>query len=105
MHWPREFQPQAILLDISLPDIDGWRVLDRLKHDLALRHIPVYVVSTVDQPERGLKLVRTGMLPKPIQTAECSSDSSTTFASFSIGQCGTCWLSSPMQSPGADRSS
>ncbi len=66
----REFQPHAILLDISLPDIDGWRVLERLKHDLFLRHIPVYIVSTVDQPERGLKLGAHGILSKPIQTAE-----------------------------------
>jgi CheY-like chemotaxis protein len=66
----REYQPHAILLDISLPDIDGWRVLERLKHDLTLRHIPVFVVSTVDQPERGLKLGAHGVLPKPIQTAE-----------------------------------
>jgi CheY-like chemotaxis protein len=66
----RDYQPHAILLDISLPDIDGWRVLDRLKHDLSLRHIPVYVVSTVDQPERGLKLGARGVLPKPIQTTE-----------------------------------
>ncbi len=70
----REFQPQAILLDISLPDIDGWRVLERLKHDLALRHIPVYVVSTVDQPERGLKLGARGVLPKPIQTGQMLED-------------------------------
>ncbi len=66
----RDFLPQAILLDISLPDIDGWRVLDRLKHDLALRHIPVYIVSTVDQPERGIKLGARGVLAKPIPTAE-----------------------------------
>jgi CheY-like chemotaxis protein len=66
----REFQPHAIILDISLPDIDGWRVLERLKHDLAVRHIPVYVVSTVDNPEHGLKLGAHGVLPKPIQTAD-----------------------------------
>ena len=45
-------------------------MLDRLKHDLALRHIPVYIVSTVDQPERGLKLGARGVLAKPISTTE-----------------------------------
>ncbi|HYO24969.1 MAG TPA: HAMP domain-containing protein, partial [Lacipirellulaceae bacterium] len=64
----REYQPLAILLDISLPDIDGWRILRRLKHDLQVRHIPVYVVSTIDHPEHGLKLGARGILPKPIQT-------------------------------------
>ncbi|HEY2882208.1 MAG TPA: response regulator, partial [Pirellulales bacterium] len=65
-----EYQPHAVLLDISLPDIDGWHVLDRLKHDLALHHIPVYIVSTADQLERGWKLGARGILPKPIQTTE-----------------------------------
>jgi len=69
-----EFQPSAITLDISLPDIDGWRVLERLKHDASLRHIPVYVISTVDEPERGLKLGAQGILPKPIQTADALED-------------------------------
>ncbi len=65
-----EFHPHAILLDISLPDIEGWQVLERLKHDVSLRHIPVYIVSTADQLERGLKRGAHGILPKPIQTAE-----------------------------------
>jgi HAMP domain-containing protein/signal transduction histidine kinase/CheY-like chemotaxis protein len=65
-----DYQPHAVLLDISLPDIDGWRVLDRLKHDPALQHIPVYIVSTIDQPERGLKRGAEGILPKPIQTSD-----------------------------------
>jgi len=69
-----EFQPSAITLDISLPDIDGWRVLERLKHDVSLRHIPMYIISTVDQPERGLKLGAQGVLPKPIQTADALED-------------------------------
>jgi CheY-like chemotaxis protein len=65
-----EYQPQAVLLDISLPDIDGWHVLERLKNDFALQHIPVYIVSTADQLERGLKRGAQAILPKPIQTAE-----------------------------------
>jgi signal transduction histidine kinase/CheY-like chemotaxis protein len=65
-----DFEPQAITLDISLPDIDGWRVLNRLKYDLDVRHIPVYVISTVDEPERGLRLGAQDVLAKPIKTAE-----------------------------------
>ena len=65
-----EYEPQAILLDISLPDISGWQVLDRLKHDVNLQHIPVYIVSTADQLEQGWKRGARGILPKPIQTAE-----------------------------------
>jgi CheY-like chemotaxis protein/HAMP domain-containing protein/GAF domain-containing protein len=41
-----EIQPAAIVLDTSLPTLDGWAVLDRLKHDSATRHIPVHVVSS-----------------------------------------------------------
>jgi signal transduction histidine kinase/CheY-like chemotaxis protein len=66
----QEFMPDAVMLDISLPDIDGWRVLKRLKDDLSLRHIPVYVVSTIDRPERGYRLGAEGVLAKPIQTED-----------------------------------
>jgi CheY-like chemotaxis protein len=65
-----DYEPSAILLDISLPDIDGWRILNRIKRDPSLRHVPVYIVSTIDQPERGLKKGAHGVLAKPIQTGE-----------------------------------
>ncbi|HLH40664.1 MAG TPA: HAMP domain-containing protein, partial [Bryobacteraceae bacterium] len=52
----REFKPGAITLDISLPDMVGWTILDRLKHDPATRHIPVHIISGDDNRRRGLAL-------------------------------------------------
>ena len=49
-----EYPICAITLDICLPDINGWRVLRRLKQDLDTRHIPVYVVSTEEERERAI---------------------------------------------------
>ncbi len=51
----RRFQPSAITLDIRLPDVDGWTILDRLKHDPATRHIPVHIISASEDPMRGLR--------------------------------------------------
>jgi CheY-like chemotaxis protein len=45
----REFRPGAITLDINLPDMAGWTILDRLKHDPATRHIPVHIISGDDE--------------------------------------------------------
>jgi HAMP domain-containing protein/signal transduction histidine kinase/CheY-like chemotaxis protein len=47
----RELKPVAVTLDIHLPDVDGWRVLNGLKIDLATRHIPVHVITVEDDPE------------------------------------------------------
>src|SRR5207248_8941930 len=66
----REYKPDAITLDICLPDIDGWRVLERLKNDTETRHIPVYVISTEEATERGCRLGAKGILAKPIQNRE-----------------------------------
>jgi signal transduction histidine kinase/CheY-like chemotaxis protein/HAMP domain-containing protein len=62
----REFAPTAITLDISLPDIEGWQILDRLKSDLATRHIPVFVISANEEPENALRQGALRFLTKPI---------------------------------------
>ena len=67
----REYPICAVTLDICLPDINGWRVLRRLKQDLETRHIPVYIVSTEDDQERARsRWAQLGHVLKPIQTKE-----------------------------------
>src|SRR5688500_8003916 len=66
----RELRPDAITLDINLPDIDGWRVLNRLKDDVATRHIPVQVITRDEERERPLRMGAMGVLTKPVRTKE-----------------------------------
>ncbi len=62
----REFSPRAITLDINLPDMAGWTILDRLKHDPATRHIPVHVISGDENRRRGLALGAMTYLEKSV---------------------------------------
>nr|WP_309246850.1 HAMP domain-containing protein [Ramlibacter montanisoli] len=50
----RQYQPSAISLDIFLPDMLGWTVLNQLKLDPALRHIPVQIVTMEEERQHGL---------------------------------------------------
>ncbi|MBI3372497.1 MAG: HAMP domain-containing protein, partial [Betaproteobacteria bacterium] len=70
----REYKPSAITLDIVLPDIEGWRVLERLKNDTASRHVPVCVISTEEARERAWRGGAWSFLNKPIQSTELISD-------------------------------
>ena len=63
----RRYNPDAITLDIKLPDMEGWVVLDRLKHDSNTRHIPVHILSVEDEPQRGLSMGAVAHLRKPIE--------------------------------------
>jgi len=64
----RRFVPDAILLDIHLPDMDGWTVLDRVKHDPDIRHIPIHIISSDDRLQRGFQLGAIDYLQKPISS-------------------------------------
>ncbi|HEX7192218.1 MAG TPA: response regulator, partial [Thermoanaerobaculia bacterium] len=62
----KRFKPDAITLDIALPDMEGWTVLDRLKHDRVTRHIPVHIISGDEQSARGLRLGAYAQVQKPV---------------------------------------
>jgi len=63
----REYKPDMIALDIFLPDITGWRVLERLKNDLTTRHLPVCVISTDEARKQALDAGATSFVAKPVQ--------------------------------------
>ena len=62
----QEFKPNAITLDLRLPVMDGWTVLDRLKHDPNTRHIPVHILSVEEGRQRGLQQGAIAYLQKPV---------------------------------------
>ncbi|MEO8843586.1 MAG: HAMP domain-containing protein [Kofleriaceae bacterium] len=62
----RVVKPDAITLDLRLPDLDGWVLLDRLKHDAATRHIPIHVLSGLDGERRSLQQGALAFSQKPI---------------------------------------
>jgi CheY-like chemotaxis protein/anti-sigma regulatory factor (Ser/Thr protein kinase) len=66
----RRTKPDAVLLDIRLPGIDGWAVLKALQSQQETRDIPVIVVSIVDERARGVALGAAGYLVKPIARDE-----------------------------------
>ena len=68
----REFQPAAIVLDICLPVMDGWTILDRLKHDPNTRHIPVHIITVKEGRQRGLQQGAIAYLQKPIDSEALS---------------------------------
>jgi len=62
----RELQPVAITLDVLMPGMDGWHVLEVLKSDPMLREIPVIMCTIVDNQEHGFAMGATDYLTKPV---------------------------------------
>ncbi|MCH2547164.1 MAG: response regulator [Alphaproteobacteria bacterium] len=63
----KQFLPDAVVLDVGLPDHSGLSVLDRLKQDSHTRHIPVHVVSGNDYAETAMSLGAVGYMMKPVK--------------------------------------
>ncbi len=64
----RQYQPTAITLDIFLPDMLGWTVLNGLKIDPLTRHIPVQIISVEEEQQHGLAHGAFSYLVKPATT-------------------------------------
>ncbi|HEY4306114.1 MAG TPA: response regulator, partial [Gemmatimonadaceae bacterium] len=75
------FHPDAITLDIDMPGIDGWAVLDRLKHHPDTRHIPVHIITGIRERQQGLKAGAIAYLEKPV-SKEALEDSFNKISSF-----------------------
>ncbi|MGQ0649444.1 MAG: HAMP domain-containing protein [Gemmatimonadaceae bacterium] len=64
----RDYRPTAITLDVFLPDMLGWTVLNNLKLDPVTRHIPVQILSVEEERQRGLAYGALSYLVKPATT-------------------------------------
>ena len=62
----RQLQPALITLDVMIPKVDGWEILQALKTDTATREIPVLVCSAWAEPELAKSLGAAGFLKKPV---------------------------------------
>jgi CheY-like chemotaxis protein/signal transduction histidine kinase/HAMP domain-containing protein len=65
-----EYRPTAITLDVFLPDMLGWTVLNQLKHDPATRHIPVQILTVEEERQYGLERGAFAFMNKPATTEE-----------------------------------
>ena len=66
-----QYQPNAIILDIGLPNLDGWSVLERLKDNPDTRHIPVHFISAAEQNHlEATKRGAIGFLHKPVNMTQ-----------------------------------
>jgi signal transduction histidine kinase/DNA-binding response OmpR family regulator/CHASE3 domain sensor protein len=60
-----DLMPDAILLDIGLPDASGMTVLQKLKANPLTRHMPVHIISAADRTEAALQMGAVGIASKP----------------------------------------
>jgi len=59
-------QPTAVMLDVLMPQEDGWELLMALQRDESTRAIPIIVCSVINQPQVAITLGAAACLPKPV---------------------------------------
>ena len=65
-----QLAPDAIILDVLLPKMDGWALLSQIKADPVTKDLPVIIASIVDQKGKGLALGAVQYLVKPVHREE-----------------------------------
>jgi len=68
LHFADFYKPSAIILDIRLPGMDGWQVMERLKSNPSTRHIPVHFMSAMENKYDAMNMGAIGYLSKPVST-------------------------------------
>jgi CheY-like chemotaxis protein/signal transduction histidine kinase len=62
----KQYKPQAIILDVGLPQLDGWTVMEHLKDNPETRHIPVHFMSANEEDGEAKQMGAIGYLHKPV---------------------------------------
>ncbi|WP_306118823.1 MULTISPECIES: ATP-binding protein [unclassified Roseitalea] len=66
----RTIKPMLMLIDVLMPDVDGWEVVRSLKSDPSTAHVPVVMVSIMDDPKADAPQSVDGFISKPVDTAK-----------------------------------
>jgi CheY-like chemotaxis protein/two-component sensor histidine kinase len=66
LSYARHYKPDAIILDMKMPGMEGIEVLKHLKNDPELRHIPVQIISGYDKRKQGMELGAFDFIQKPV---------------------------------------
>jgi len=72
LEFARKLQPSVITLDVFMPDIDGWSVLQAIKKDPELSRTPVIMMTILDEKQKGFTLGASGYLTKPVDRVQLS---------------------------------
>jgi len=69
----RRYRPSGIILDVGLPDLDGWTVMETLRSDPTTREIPVHFITASNDADRAMRLGAVGFTTKPVDAAQVRS--------------------------------
>jgi len=67
------YQPNAVILDVMLPHIDGWGVMRSLKDNPKTRHIPVHFITCLEERQKAMSMGAIGFVTKPVTSDQLDS--------------------------------